>query len=181
MWGGGRPRAGHAAFAVSVIALIVAIGGTAIGGGSKVPGKGGVKASDVAKGAIRSKQLRNGGVAPIDLPDPTFISLEFVDTGWEPNPVGAGVAKDALGFVHLQGQIGSSGTGSTSLHEPIFVLSARFRPAETAVFSVGINDGSAQLQIEPDGVVSMIDSSNSTYAEMTSLDGISFPAADPNS
>jgi hypothetical protein len=179
----GRPRAGQAALAVSVVALIVAIGGTALGGGSRVPGKGGVKASDVAKGAIRSKQIRNEAVAPVDLPDPQFVSLDFVDTGWEPNPIGAGVAKDALGFVHLRGQIGSSGIGSTSLDEPILVLPARFRPAITTVFPVGIDDpdGLGQLQIEPNGVVTLVGSYNSSYAEMTILDGITYLAADPNS
>ena len=175
--------AGRAALVVGVIALMVALGGIAIGGGSKVPGKGGVKRSDIAKGAVNSKKIRNAGVAPIDLPNPQFTPLNFVDTGWDANPIGAGVAKDALGFVHLRGQIGSSGTGSTSLNEPIFVLPERFRPAVTAVFSVGTNDPdhSGQLQIEPTGVVSLVDSSGSDYAEMTILDGITFLAAAPDS
>ena len=167
---------------VSAIALIVAIGGTALGGGSRVPGKGGVKRSDIAKGAVGTKQLRDGGVRPADLPNPKFIPLDFVDSGWDANPIGAGVAKDVLGFVHLRGQIGSSGTGSTSLHEPIFVLPPRFRPAQTLVFSVGINDpdGSGQLQFTADGVVSLEGSSNSSYAEMTILDGISYLAVNPD-
>jgi hypothetical protein len=181
MRSGRRPTAGQAALAVSVIALIVAIGGTAIGGGSRVPGKGGVKRSDVAKGAIASKQIRNGAVAPIDLPNPQYVSLDFVDDDFEANPIGAGVAKDALGFVHLRGQFGS-GLGSPSQDQPVFVLPPRFRPAHTAVFSVGIlGPGSAHLQIDTNGVGQLVDSTSSGYAEMTILDGITFLAADPNS
>lgn len=173
--------AGRAALVISAIALIAAVAGTALGGGSRVPGKGGVKRSDVAKGAIGSKQIRNGGVRPVDLPNPQYIPLDFVDDDFDANPIGAGVAKDALGFVHLRGQIGV-GAGSASQNDPIFVLPARYRPAHTAVFSVGIfGPGSAHLQIETNGVAELVDSTSSGYAEMTILDGITFLAASPNS
>ncbi|MSO41779.1 MAG: hypothetical protein EXQ70_07820 [Solirubrobacterales bacterium] len=47
-----RPSAGQAGLVVAMIALVVAVGGTAFGGGSKVPGSNGVKSSDIAAGAV---------------------------------------------------------------------------------------------------------------------------------
>jgi hypothetical protein len=50
-----------------VIALVLATVGTALSGGSKVPGKNGVKASDIAKGAVRNPKIADGAVTETKL------------------------------------------------------------------------------------------------------------------
>jgi hypothetical protein len=49
--------------AIALIALFVALAGTALSAGSQVPGKGGVKASDIAKGAVKTGKLAGNAVA----------------------------------------------------------------------------------------------------------------------
>jgi hypothetical protein len=51
------------AMAIALIALFVALAGTALSAGSQVPGKGGVKASDIAKGAVKTGKLAGNAVA----------------------------------------------------------------------------------------------------------------------
>jgi len=55
-----RPSAGGAALIVSVLALVVALVGTAFSdGGSQVPGKNGVLSSDIKKKNVKGKDLAN--------------------------------------------------------------------------------------------------------------------------
>jgi hypothetical protein len=61
---------------VAVLALGVAIGGTAIGAGSKVPGKNGVKASDIAPGAVKKKKLAAGAVGGAKLGEIVVHTLD---------------------------------------------------------------------------------------------------------
>lgn len=58
----GKATAGRAALVVSVIALVFAIVGTAIGGGSRVPGKNGVKSTDIAKNAVKNADVANNAI-----------------------------------------------------------------------------------------------------------------------
>ncbi len=53
---------GRVALIISVVALVLALAGTAFSGGSAVPGKNGVKASDIAKGAVKEGKLAGGAV-----------------------------------------------------------------------------------------------------------------------
>ena len=53
---------GRVALIISVVALVFALVGTAFSGGSAVPGKNGVKASDIAKGAVKEGKLAGGAV-----------------------------------------------------------------------------------------------------------------------
>ena len=53
---------GRVALIISVVALMLALAGTAFSGGSAVPGKNGVKASDIAKGAVKEGKLAGGAV-----------------------------------------------------------------------------------------------------------------------
>lgn len=57
-----RPSSGRAALVISVVALIFALAGTAFSVGSRVPGKNGVKASDIAPRAVKTKKLANAAV-----------------------------------------------------------------------------------------------------------------------
>jgi hypothetical protein len=51
------------AMAIAFAALFVALAGTAFSVGSQVPGKGGVKASDIAKGAVKKGKIAGQAVA----------------------------------------------------------------------------------------------------------------------
>ena len=53
---------GRVALIISVVALVLALAGTAFSGGSAVPGKNGVKASDIAKGAVKEGKLAGAAV-----------------------------------------------------------------------------------------------------------------------
>ena len=53
---------GRVAVIISVAALVLALAGTAFSGGSAVPGKNGVKASDIAKGAVKEGKVAGGAV-----------------------------------------------------------------------------------------------------------------------
>jgi hypothetical protein len=53
---------GRAALVISVVALVLALAGTAFSGGSRVPGKNGVKASDISKGAVKKPKIAKKAV-----------------------------------------------------------------------------------------------------------------------
>lgn len=53
---------GRVALLISIVALVLALAGTAFSGGSAVPGKNGVKASDIAKGAVKEGKLAGAAV-----------------------------------------------------------------------------------------------------------------------
>ncbi len=55
-------RSGPVALIISVVALVMALVGTAFSGGSAVPGKNGVKSSDIAKGAVKGSKIAAGAV-----------------------------------------------------------------------------------------------------------------------
>lgn len=60
-----RGRRPSPSLLISCVALALAFGalaGTAFSGGSRVPGKGGVKASDIAKNAIKAGKIKAGAV-----------------------------------------------------------------------------------------------------------------------
>jgi hypothetical protein len=59
----GRRLRPSPAMAVAFIALFIALAGTAYSVSSQVPGKGGVKASDIAKGAVKKGKIAGQAVA----------------------------------------------------------------------------------------------------------------------
>jgi hypothetical protein len=63
MIGIGRRLRPSPAMAVAFIALFIALAGTAYSVSSQVPGKGGVKASDIAKGAVKKGKIAGQAVA----------------------------------------------------------------------------------------------------------------------
>ena len=58
----GRRLRPSAATVVAFVALFVALAGTAFSVGSKVPGKNGVKSSDIAPGNVKTNDLADGAV-----------------------------------------------------------------------------------------------------------------------
>ena len=65
------PSSGRVALIVSVVALVFALVGTALSGGSRVPGKNGVKASDIGAGAVKTKKIGKAAVTS----DKFFLSV----------------------------------------------------------------------------------------------------------
>jgi hypothetical protein len=89
-----RPSSGQVALVISVIALVFAIVGTAFSGGSKVPGKNGVKASDIAKGAVRGPKIANGAVSSSKIADGAVTSGKVFLSAVSPTSFGTLLAGD---------------------------------------------------------------------------------------
>jgi hypothetical protein len=76
---------------ISVTALVLALAGTAFTAGSAVPGKNGVKASDIATGAVKAKKIAanavqeakiaNGAVTTPKIGDKAVTSGKFFLSG----------------------------------------------------------------------------------------------------
>ena len=73
----GRSLRPTPAMAIALIALFVALAGTALSAGSQVPGKGGVKASDIAKGAVKEGKIANAAVNTAKIADKAVTSSKF--------------------------------------------------------------------------------------------------------
>jgi hypothetical protein len=65
--------------AIALIALFVALVGTAFSAGSAVPGKGGVKASDIAKGAVKKGKIAGQAVATGKIADGAVSTAKIAD------------------------------------------------------------------------------------------------------
>jgi hypothetical protein len=76
-----RPRlsSGRVALIISVLALVLALVGTAFSVGSRVPGKGGVKASDIATGAVKKKKIAAGAVTTPKIADGAVTTPKIAD------------------------------------------------------------------------------------------------------
>jgi hypothetical protein len=151
-----------AGMAVALI-LGLAIAASAIGGGSKVPGKNGVKASDIARGAVGAKALAQ----------PKWVGVKLLN-GWKPYGNGTRppkVAIDGWGFVHLRGAIKRV---SGSSYVP-FNLPPKYRPGAAIFLTVPMHDNTAgQLQILSNGQATLQDTASVEPEILTSLEGVSF-------
>ena len=67
------------AMAIALIALFVALAGTALSAGSQVPGKGGVKASDIAKGAVTKGKIAGQAVAAGKIANGAVTTAKIAD------------------------------------------------------------------------------------------------------
>ena len=148
--------------AVAAVAA-VAVAATAIGVGSQVPGKNGVKSSDIAPGHVRNSDLAKLRWTPLR-----------PRNGWGVYGLGTRPPKisfNGRGIVYMRGAI-KQNTGSS---EQPFVLPRRFRPS-VAVFVVAAvhNNTAAQLQITPDGRVVVQSTGPAQPGTLTSLEGVSF-------
>jgi hypothetical protein len=137
-----------------VIALGMLITGSAISGGSKVPGKNGVKSSDIAPSAVRGPDIAANAVAGDDVADlaPTAIDLSSGSQCLPPTAAyySPQAAIDAQGVVHLQGGVYQC-TGTL-----MFTLPSQFRPAralEFTAFAGGVAGFAGSVVIQPDGTV----------------------------
>lgn len=150
-----RLRWGPLAFALSAIALFVALGGT---GWALTQGNGSQPAN---RSALSTRAL------------PAWHSLGLTG-GWTYGGYGtyhAAYYKDSQGVVHLRGSAAGGG-GS------VFRLPSGARPAHTLYLPVYAFDGSAGgMEIDPDGRAYLFDASpsgNANVTGFTSFEGISF-------
>lgn len=150
----------------STLALLIAVGvavtGTAFSVGSAVPGKNGVKTNDIAPNAVTAPKVKNLGMVPLnygtgDCAAPGPGSYYTLAAG-----------KDAQGVVHLQGGAVSC-SGAT-----IAVLPAQFRPTKTlelVAFSGGSPQFAGSVVISPNGTIT---NSSGTNGGIHHLDGITY-------
>jgi hypothetical protein len=80
-------------------------------------------------------------------------------------------AKDALGFVHLEGSL-SGGAGGTAA----FVLPVADRPDSIGLFPVVASGGTAKVVVEPDGEVVPVDTGSTAVTNEVQIDGVEFYA-----
>lgn len=172
-----RRRKPSPALVVSVIALIVAFGGTSYAAytvGTNQIKNGAVTAPKLANGAVITSKLAAHSVtqkklAVLEAPhNPQFLSSGWRDcgSGFEK----AGFYKDSEGIVHLQGCV--TGGGSSV----IFTLPAGYRPSGREQFAVACDGCTAtnlgRLVVARNGEVTIY-AGNSNQ----SLDGVTFRPA----
>lgn len=89
----------------------------------------------------------------------------------------AGYYKDPSGIVHFKGILNNTNESGYGYRTPIFTLPAGYRPGDTHAMpsAAGTNSGTAQINIDPDGIVSVkvYDSLEYLYV---GLDGVTFEA-----
>lgn len=160
----------------SGLALTIALGmlvtGSAFSGGSAVPGKNGVKSSDIARNAVRTADIANDGVKAADVEELVFSPIGLGGSQCQPPPPGGYFAPqaaiDAQGIVHLQGGVYQC-TGTTMM-----VLPPQYRPSlglEFSAFSGGSPGFAGSVVILPNGTVT---NSSGTNAGIHHLDGITY-------
>lgn len=72
-----KSSSGRIALVFSIVALVLALAGTAFSGGSAVPGKNGVKSSDIAAGAVKEAKIANGAVTESKIAGKAVTSGKF--------------------------------------------------------------------------------------------------------
>jgi hypothetical protein len=163
---------------MATIAVFLAIGGGAYAAGKL--GKNAVKTKNIAAGAVKTNKLGNNAVTtaklangavtqakvkPIAFTTVTAFTNSWTAAGGNPAPQ---FGKDALGIVHLQGQMADGND-----NQPAFTLPAGFRPpgnrswATTSGFATECTIG-----VEANGEVTSTGCNNL----VVSLDPISFVA-----
>ena len=149
----------------SGLALAIALGmlvtGTAISVGSKVPGKNGVKGSDIAPNAVGDSDVQNLKFTSLD---PSTGDCEAPTTAYQAPQA----AVDNQGVVHLRGAVATC-TGSHLIDLP-----TKFRPGKILEFTAfvgGVPDFAGSFVIEPNGTVT---NSSSSDAGIHHLDGVTY-------
>jgi hypothetical protein len=151
---------------MATIAVFMVLGGGAFA--AVRLGKNAVKAKNIAAGAVKTKKIANNAVTQQKIKPLTFAAASGFANGWSSAVAipGAQFGKDALGIVHLRGNVVN---GTDNL--PAFVLPSGFRPstgrsyATTSGFSTECTIG-----VETNGEVTPTGCNNL----FVSLDVISF-------
>lgn len=155
---------GRVALIISVVAMVLALAGTAFSGGSAVPGKNGVKASDIAKGAVKEGKLAANAVTKAKLAEDAVTEAKIAKGAVTSDQVFLG-SVTTLNFGDIAGETCSSLTvpaaGITANDHVLvtpppgfpdtFTLMGKPAPAtNTVVFAVcnHFNGGGA---VDPDG------------------------------
>ncbi len=155
---------GRVALIISVVALVFALVGTAFSGGSAVPGKNGVKASDIAKGAVKEGKLAGGAVTGPKIAGGAVTEAKIADKA-----VTAGKfffsSKGTLNFGNIAGEACSSLTVPVAGIEATdhvlvtpppgfpdtFTLTGRPEPGTSVVTLAACNTFPGGGSVDPDG------------------------------
>lgn len=154
---------GPSAFAVSMIALVVSLGGT---GHALTQTRG----SAVSAGKVAlAGYAPDAGMARL----PAWHALHLTN-GWHYaafNSYQAAWYKDSGGVVHLRGSAKGGG-----IFSPVFRLPSWARPSRTLWLPVYAYQGSSGgLKIQPDGQAFLFDSAfGANVTKYASLDGVTF-------
>lgn len=164
------------AMSVAIVALIVALGGTAIAGGVLNKKKVNKIITNRAAG-LSVSHAKTADSATSLAPSEAFHVLGAGDfqNGWV--ALGAGGStpayfKDQLGIVHLRGEL-KSGTSSNTATGDMFTLPAGYRPAENQQFRGGDATGSGNIAVLLTGEVRAL---GGTGNILLSVDGFTFRA-----
>lgn len=167
-----RSRKPSPAMGVAVVALIVALGGTATAAltrsnGDKIIRKHSLSGNRLKNHTITGKQLNLSKLG--NVPQPAFIAPALAPgfrnfgAGYAP----AGYEKDTLGFVHLRGVLHCSAGGTP------FTLPPGYRPGTTVEFAEADGGNTSVLTVQSFGAVQSACASHFSVG----LDGIVFAAA----
>jgi hypothetical protein len=176
------------AMGVAIVALIVALGGTAIAGGvlnkkkvnkiitNRAPGLS-VSHAKTADSATNATNATNATTASNLTPPEAFHVLGAGDfqNGWVAFGGGGstpGFYKDQLGVVHLRGEL-KSGTSSNTATGDMFTLPAGYRPAENQQFRGGDATGTGNIAVQSTGEVRALAGTGNV---LLSVDGFTFRA-----
>jgi hypothetical protein len=126
---------------VASIALFIALGGTSYAAITALP-----------KNSVGTKQIKNGAVTATKISKSAAGAVKVVGNAGAPAFAGSWISasgggdegvsfyKDALGIVHLQGNVSTGGSPDTGT---IFTLPAGYRPAGNLFFAAYGSSGTA--------------------------------------
>jgi hypothetical protein len=164
------------AMSVAIVALIVALGGTAIAGGVLNKKKVNKIITNRAAG-LSVSHAKTADSATSLAPSEGFHVLGAGDfqNGWVALGGGGSTPayfKDQLGIVHLRGEL-KSGTSSNTATGDMFTLPAGYRPAENQQFRGGDATGTGNIAVLSTGEVRAL---SGTGNALLSVDGFTFRA-----
>jgi hypothetical protein len=174
----GRPSP---AMGVAIVALIVALGGTAIAGGVLNKKKVNKIITNRAPGlSVSHAKTADSATSASNLAPPEAFHLlgagDF-QNGWVAFGSGGstpGFYKDQLGVVHLRGEF-KNGTSSNTATGDMFTLPTGYRPAQNQQFQGGDATGSGNIAVLSSGAVRAL---GGTGNVLLSVDGFTFRAGD---
>ncbi len=176
----GRPSP---AMIVAIVALIVALGGTAIAGGFITK----KKAKKIARNQVNKlapglsvshAKTADSATSASNLAPPEafhLVGAAGFQNGWVALGGGGstpGFYKDQLGVVHLRGEF-KSGTISNTPTGDMFTLPTGYRPAENQQFRGGDATGSGNIAVLSSGEVRALTGAGNV---LLSVDGFTFRA-----
>jgi hypothetical protein len=162
------------ALVLAVVALFIALGGTAFAAGV-------ISGSSIANRSVSHYKLKKHTITAQEMKLPRARPMALLN-GWQPYSASydqPAYWKDALGVVHLKGAVAQPTAGN----DLIFVLPKGYRPSRDANWPAVLNAATmGTIEIHADGSVHARAFSGEQAAAaqaFTSLRGVSFRPTDP--